>query len=65
VQSKVTGIINCCSGLPISIRKLVEEYIKEKGSNIKLNLGHYPYATDEPLAFWGDTCKMKMALGKQ
>ncbi len=62
MQSKVKGIINCCSGVPISIRKLVENYLKEKQKNIHLNLGYYPYPDYEPMAFWGNERKMKIAL---
>jgi len=62
MQNKVHGIINCCSGIPISIRKLVENYLKEKQKNIHLNLGYYPYPDYEPMAFWGDDKKLKMAL---
>jgi nucleoside-diphosphate-sugar epimerase len=47
------GIFNVCSGKPISIRRLVEERIKERGSSIKINLGYYPYPDYEPMAFWG------------
>jgi dTDP-6-deoxy-L-talose 4-dehydrogenase (NAD+) len=53
-----TGIINCCSGKPISIRKLVEEYLKAHNQHIELNLGHYPYHPFEPMAFWGSTEKL-------
>lgn len=49
----VNGIINCCSGKPISVRNLVENRIQERGSKIKLNLGYYPYPDYEPMAFWG------------
>jgi len=52
-QSKKRGIFNICSGKPISIRRLVEERIKERSANIRLNLGHYPYPEYEPMAFWG------------
>ncbi len=52
-ESEDEGIYNICSGKPISIRKLVEERVKERGSSIKLNLGYYPYADYEPMAFWG------------
>lgn len=62
VQNKVKGVINCCSGHPISIRTLVERYILEKNSNIQLHLGRYPYSNSEPLAFWGDTNKMRDAV---
>ncbi len=47
------GVFNVCSGKPISIRRLVEERIKERGSSIRINLGHYPYPDYEPMAFWG------------
>jgi dTDP-6-deoxy-L-talose 4-dehydrogenase (NAD+) len=47
------GVFNVCSGEPISIRRLVEERIEERGSSIKINLGHYPYPDYEPMAFWG------------
>ena len=48
------GIFNICSGEPISIRRLVEDHIKKKGSHIKINLGYYPYLDHEPMAFWGE-----------
>lgn len=51
------GVFNICSGQPISIRKLVENHIREVGGQIKLQLGVYPYPDYEPFAFWGDTSK--------
>jgi dTDP-6-deoxy-L-talose 4-dehydrogenase (NAD+) len=62
MQNKVHGIINCCSGAPISIRKLVEDHLNKKQKRIHLNLGYYPYLDYEPMAFWGDDKKMKMAM---
>ena len=47
------GCFNICSGNPISVRRLVEERIKERGSDIKLDLGYYPYPDYEPMSFWG------------
>lgn len=47
------GVVNCCSGKPISVRRLVEQRIAERGANIALNLGYYPYPDHEPMAFWG------------
>lgn len=48
------GVVNICAGQPTSIRRLVEGWIAEHGWNISLNLGHYPYADYESMAFWGD-----------
>lgn len=52
-----TGVVNICSGLPISVRRLVEQWKAANNWNISLNLGHYPYPDYEPFAFWGDNTK--------
>lgn len=52
------GIINCCSGRPVSIRRLVEEHIARRGNKIELELGYYPYPEYEPMAFWGNGRKI-------
>lgn len=57
LQRKIEGIINCSSNQPISIKQLVENYLKQKQKNIKLNLGYYPYPDYEPFKFWGDNTK--------
>ena len=57
-HSECSGIINCCSGKPISVRSLVEKRIVERGAKIKLNLGFYPYLDYEPMAFWGSCDKL-------
>jgi dTDP-6-deoxy-L-talose 4-dehydrogenase (NAD+) len=62
VQNKVTGVINCCSNAPITIEKLVTNHIKKSGKSIQLNLGYYPYPDYEPMEFWGDDRKLKIAL---
>jgi nucleoside-diphosphate-sugar epimerase len=64
LQNKVTGIINCSSGNPITLRELVENYLVKKQASITLNLGYYPYSTYEPMAFWGDITKLKLALAE-
>jgi nucleoside-diphosphate-sugar epimerase len=61
---KDIGVVNVCSGTPISVRKLVEGWIKENGWSIRLNLGHYPYPDYEPMAFWGDSQKLSLLLNK-
>lgn len=56
------GVVNICSGVPISVRKLVEGWIEENGWPIAVNLGQYPYSDYEPMAFWGDPYKLKRCL---
>jgi nucleoside-diphosphate-sugar epimerase len=64
LAEKDIGVVNICSGIPISIRKLVEGWIEESGWSIKLNLGHYPYPDYEPIAFWGDPQKISSIIDK-
>ena len=52
------GAINTCSGNPISVRRLVEQWLRENNWEIILNLGHYPYPDYEPMAFWGETSRI-------
>lgn len=56
------GIVNICSGRPVSVRSLVEGWIAERGADIAPNLGHYPYPDYEPMAFWGDRRKLETVL---
>lgn len=62
LQNKTDGIINCCSGSPIKVKTLVENYLEESNKKIDLNLGYYPYNDYEPMAFWGDDAKLKTII---
>ena len=57
-EAKDAGVINVCSGVPTSVRSLVERWIEINGWSIDLNLGHYPYPDHEPMAFWGSAAKL-------
>jgi dTDP-6-deoxy-L-talose 4-dehydrogenase (NAD+) len=57
---EITGVINCCSGQPVSVLDLVQQRCLEKNSGIKLNRGFYPYPDYEPLAFWGVPGKLAL-----
>jgi len=56
------AIINVCAGQPISVRRLVEGWLTQRGWDITLNLGHYPYQDYEPMAFWGNSLKLDACL---
>ncbi len=56
------GIVNVCSGRPVSVRSLVEGWIAANGWKIELDLGRYPYPAHEPMAFWGDATKLTRCL---
>jgi nucleoside-diphosphate-sugar epimerase len=56
------GVVNVCSGVPRSMRGLVENWITINNWEIELNLGRYPYQDYEPFAFWGNTEKLRSLL---
>lgn len=60
LQNRVEGIVNCCSGHPVTVRAFVENYLQKNGKSIKLNLGYFPYPDYEPMRFWGNNIKLKM-----
>lgn len=64
LQNEIAGTINVCSGKPISVKQLVEDYLRKTGRTIHLNLGFYPYTDYEPMSFWGDASKMQKILDK-
>ncbi len=58
LQDKITGIINCCSGRPVSLAEQVEKFIAQKGLKIRLKYGAFPDRTyDSPVVF-GDSLKI-------
>jgi dTDP-6-deoxy-L-talose 4-dehydrogenase (NAD+) len=52
------GVINCCSGAPISVLDLVSQHRISRSSEIELRRGHFPYPDYEPMAFWGVPSKL-------
>ena len=54
VQNKYNGIINVCSGVPISLGDKVESFIKEHNMNIKLGYNKFPDRVYDSPEVWGD-----------
>ena len=54
VQSQYNGIINVCSGRPVSLADKIESYIKEYNMNIRLEYGTFPERPDISSETWGD-----------
>jgi nucleoside-diphosphate-sugar epimerase len=59
---KDIGVVNVCSGVPISVKDLVENWLDENNWGIELNLGFYPYPNYEPMNFWGDSFYLRSLL---
>ena len=62
VSPQDRGLVNVCSGTPVSVRRLVERWIEENAWDIVPNLGYHPYPAYEPMAFWGDRAKLDECL---
>lgn len=58
------GIVNVCSGRPVTVLSLVERWIRENGWRIAPDPGHFPVPDYEPFAFWGSTAKLRRLLGE-
>lgn len=58
LQDKITGIVNICSGEPISLRDKIESFVKENDLKIKLDYGSFPERENESKAIWGDVSKL-------
>lgn len=57
-----SGPVNVCSGRPVSVRSLVEGWLAERGWDMALELGYYPYPDYEPMAFWGSNSRLRQLL---
>lgn len=64
-QTKVKGIINCCSGNPLSLADKIEEFIKEKELDIKLEYGAYPDRSYDSPGVWGNNEKITEILKRR
>lgn len=64
MQDEISGIINCCTGTPISLAEKVESFIKENNFNIKLKYGAFPDRLYDSPAVWGDSSKIEAILKK-
>ena len=64
-QQEVTGIINVCTGHPISLAEKAEQFIKEKNLDIRLEYGAFPDRPYDSPGVWGNPEKMRKILKKQ
>ena len=63
-QAEVTGIINCCTGNPVSLAERVENFITEHNLNIKLDYGAFPDRPYDSPCTYGDATKIKEILNR-
>ncbi len=62
VQDKINGVINCCSGNPVSLAERVEKFIRDNGFKIRLQYGAFPDRPYDSPGIWGNTDKIKAIM---
>jgi dTDP-6-deoxy-L-talose 4-dehydrogenase (NAD+) len=60
-----SGIINCCSGNPVSLRDKVEAFIAENGFRIRPVYGAYPDRPYDSPGIWGDAARITEIMQAQ
>lgn len=63
-QNEIVGVINCCSGKPVSLAEQVEAFIKDHDLDIKLEYGAFPDRAYDSPGVWGDNSKIEKIMSK-
>ncbi len=63
-QDEIRGIINVCTGKPVSLAEQVENYIAEHGFDIKLDYGKFPDRPYDSPGVWGDALDINRIMNK-
>lgn len=64
-QKDVSGIINCCSGKPMSLGERVEAFLKENNLDISLEYGVFPDRDYDSPCVYGNDTKIRMILSNK
>ena len=62
VQDKINGVINCCTGKPVSLAECVEGYIAKNGLRIRLDYGAFPDRPYDSPCVYGDNRKINAIM---
>ena len=61
-KTNKSEIINICSGRPVSLKKLINRWLKKKKYKLKINYGYLNHSINEAKNFWGNSNKLKKIL---
>lgn len=64
-QDKITGIINVCTGEPMSLADRVEQFIREHDFSIRLKYGAYPDRPYDSPGVWGDATRIRRIMADE
>lgn len=65
LQTKINGIINCCSGVPVSLKDKAETFIAQNHLNIRLEYGVFPARKYDSPAIWGDATLIRQIMQQE
>ncbi len=63
-QIEIQGIINCCSGKPVSLSDRVEKFIMDNNLKIRLEYGKFPEREYDSPIIYGDDSKIREILSR-
>ena len=63
-QGEIDGVINVCTGEPMTLADKIESYIKEHNFDIKLNYGAFPDRPYDSPGTWGDATLINKIMEK-
>ena len=64
LQREIDGVINCCTGNPVSLADKVEEFIAENHFKIRPEYGAFPDRPYDSPGVWGDPKKINEIIKK-
>lgn len=65
MQTEVDGVINCCTGKPMSLAERVENFIKENQLDIQLEYGAFPDRPYDSPCIYGDPTKINLIMSNK
>ena len=65
VQGEITGIINCCTGRPVSLGEQVERFIAQHHLSIRPEYGAFPDRPYDSPGIWGDPEKIQAIMNRE
>ena len=64
-QTEVQGIINCCTGKPVSLAERVEQFIRDNNLDIRLEYGAFPDREYDSPGVWGNPDKIRKIMNQR
>lgn len=65
VRNDVNGIVNCCSGKPISLAEEIEGFLKENNLKISLAYGKFPDREYDSPGIWGNPTRINQIMADE